>query len=322
MKRALVLTLLAAPALALAQTIPAPGAISFAPDALVGPHECLDPAATLSTTWNLGGATGLPVNVTGFGSFQIYASNKEPPAVTTTGGVRACFTGDDPEEAVFARQIAVDDEPTGNPQTVDLPIRTMIEATRGLSAEDFAARGCDSTALQTFFVCVEYRESSTLVGSAVGSVQFDGRIPLPPTSASAEPADGALIVRWTPAETGVNATEFFISAVRCDAPTIEECPFPPTEPVVSSGEGVGTEFRLRGLQNDVQYAVSVFARSEAETPSATAARALGRPREVDDFWDVYDREGGREEGGCATGRGGALAILAAGALLLRLRRRS
>jgi hypothetical protein len=296
MTRALVLALLAVPALGVAQT-PAPGAMTFSPDALAGTPECDDGARTITTTWNVG------ATVNSLGEYRVYASNKAPPAVTT--GIRRCITGDTPTDSEFAALLGIDVVPTSNPQIVELPIREMI-----VDAANFT---CTETSVQTIHVCVEYFDTGVAepAGSAVGTFQFDPRKPAAPVGVNAEPGEGALHVSWTAGSGGaVDAVRYRVSATG-----------PAADPGPHEDETPSSPHRLGNLQNGLTYSVTVTALSAAGTPGeASSPPASGTPTEVEDFWESYAKDG-REQGGCASGPGGALALLAGSALLLRLRRR-
>jgi hypothetical protein len=300
MKRALVLALLAAPTLGAAQTVvPAlPGQIVFRPDALAGAQECADPARTITTNWNVG------VPVTALGRYQVFAANKAPPAATT--GVRTCLRTDNEQESTFADVVSIDVSPTTSQPTIEIPVRPMIEAANDPDDTDGA---CTNESVQTIHVCVEYYAragDSDPVASAVGSFQFDPRVPAVPTITLVEPGEAALYVAWAEGAGGaVEATRF-----RAIARGPAEDPGPYVQ------ESVENPVRVGGLRNGLTYSVTGVALSEAGTESAESDPPVtASPVEVDDFWEHYSRDG-RETGGCASGPGGLLALFTASALLL------
>ena len=65
--------------------------------------------------------------------------------------------------------------------------------------------------------------------------------------------------------------------------------------------------------------MTVSALSAAGNPSAESNALLGTPIPADDFWDRYSAAGGQEEGGCATGAAGPLALLGLAAAFARRR---
>jgi uncharacterized protein (TIGR03382 family) len=80
--------------------------------------------------------------------------------------------------------------------------------------------------------------------------------------------------------------------------------------------------RFDGLVNTVTYAVTARTFSKAGNPSDPSDAVDGTPQHVNDFWDTYKADGGRDDGGCAGGPAGPLAlVLVAGALALTRRRK-
>jgi uncharacterized protein (TIGR03382 family) len=91
----------------------------------------------------------------------------------------------------------------------------------------------------------------------------------------------------------------------------------------TSSRFTATSARFDGLVNSVTYAVTAKAFSKADNPSLDSAPETGTPQVVLDFWEVYkDEFGGRDNGGCAGGPAGPLAlVLVAGGLALLRRRK-
>jgi uncharacterized protein (TIGR03382 family) len=83
------------------------------------------------------------------------------------------------------------------------------------------------------------------------------------------------------------------------------------------------DVRLGGLVNGVVYQVRVFAFSTADNRSDfdPANAVTGIPQPVDDFFETYRAAGGVEEGGCASGAAGPVAIGAVALLLAMVVRR-
>lgn len=85
-----------------------------------------------------------------------------------------------------------------------------------------------------------------------------------------------------------------------------------TDHVCGEVSGTSTSVRIDGLENDVSYRIVLVAVDPSRNPLALD---LGEhtPRPVTDFWEDYNEQGGRAQGGCsAGGTGGALLALLAG----------
>jgi hypothetical protein len=93
-----------------------------------------------------------------------------------------------------------------------------------------------------------------------------------------------------------------------------------------TASSTAVEGEATGLVNNQLYAVGVAARDELDNPGLMSEIQCGTPQEVDDFYEVYKRAGGRGGGGfCSFGAdpaAGAGLLLAAAALAHFLRRRA
>lgn len=170
---------------------------------------------------------------------------------------------------------------------------------------------CTAGQLQTLFVCAVGVTGSTDVSNALqtASIQLDTQTPAAPTNVQVGPGDSALEVSWDAVS---GATRYKVAAVAIDGSQTKE------SGIISDT----TSFRLGSLQNGKDYSVTVVAYSAGLNPSAASAALTGTPVEVNDFWRLYRKDGGGEQGGCGTPGAGALSILALAALALRRRRRS
>ena len=90
----------------------------------------------------------------------------------------------------------------------------------------------------------------------------------------------------------------------------------------SEFSGASRHGPLQGLSNGTVYEVVIVAIDDEGNISPPSNSLFGEPREVDDFWDLYRKAGGAEDGGCSAAPGPlglAGALLAAGWLLRRRR---
>jgi hypothetical protein len=156
----------------------------------------------------------------------------------------------------------------------------------------------------------------------VGSIALDLATPPIPVPTSADAADSALIVHWTQGSGGTadagtpgSVDNYRITATAHDNPT-------DTHVSDAISPGSSTSGRVGGLTNGVLYDVTVQAFSPGNNPSGQSAVIQGMPVQVNDFWRIYRADGGREQGGCAAGAAGMLALLAVPLALRALRRRS
>lgn len=296
------------PALAAAQTA---GQLTGVTNNLIGTQQCLG-EASLEVRWAM---APLPNNggVSGTGTVRIFASNKARTA--TTDDPRTCVLATDTtnDATIKTHEVTQFDDVAiaSNQQTIEAGDLAAMATALGLDCNT------ETTATPIYMCALAYVNDQTAshLGYANGQFTLNTRKPPPVTDVRVESAENALRVRWTEATTGENATEFRVEAVTAD--TRDGTPGVPHR-VRTNGSPVMVE----GLVNLVEYDVTVVAISAAGTESdpAPAPAAKGTPRPTDDFWDWYERHGGVEQGGCASGAAGVLALVGAAALV-RVRRR-
>jgi hypothetical protein len=173
---------------------------------------------------------------------------------------------------------------------------------------------------QTVRVCVTLKRGTG--GTADGSVPFNTFIlqlapPPDPAGISVGPGDSALIISWAKGTRGTGQAE--TDRVRVTV-TPRDPSADPGGPRVD--ETAASPFRRGGLVNGVLYDVTVQALSIGGNLSATAVAGTGTPALVNDFFEQYREQGGKEEGGCAGGAAGLLSLLGLGAVVRAFRRRS
>jgi hypothetical protein len=161
---------------------------------------------------------------------------------------------------------------------------------------------------------------TTATAAATGSIGLDLEAPPAPNVNEPTPGDSALNVSWSlgsgSVDGGSGAATRFI--VYCDVS-------PATSPIAKkckdvSGQGT-TSTRIDGLTNGTAYDVEVTALTVGGNESAHSTKVTGTPELINDFWRLYKQDGGREQGGCAAGAGGLVALLALVPLAWRWRRR-
>lgn len=178
---------------------------------------------------------------------------------------------------------------------------------------------CSSTQRSLFF-CVFTAGTTAPTTSAIatGSISLDlVNAPAPrPTGLSA--GDGSLTLSWElgsgsadPSQAG-SADRF-----RVYARVAGSSDTPRTQDVTGGGSRNG---KITGLTNGVDYEVWVKAITIGGNESADSDKLTDRPIPINDFWRLYRQDGGREQGGCATGAVGLGALLGLVPLALRRRR--
>ncbi len=303
MRPALVAAVLAAPALAAAQTVPS-GSILFSKgpsgeDLVHGPWidlaECADASATVNLSWS----TALPPGASwpGLVTFQIYASNRPhaPPSCTT-----AANAGD----GTVAGPVGAPMTTTGQTQTlVPLSTATFVQ-TAGLT--------CDVAADFPIYVCVQaFDTSNSIVGYALGMLTLSTSAPAAPADVGWSARPGGLGVAWSAPSGSPVAYDFRVVAEADPPDARDAAAHELTDVVALSSE-------LIGLVPGVQYRVQVYARSRAGNESLPA-ETLGTPAALPtpDFWEGFSSVGC----GCGQGAGGPSALLAVLATLAARRGR-
>lgn len=318
--------LLAAPALAAAAAAPTPnlGQITFADvprsaeDGFINAEECSSPSTRIKLSWRVQPDTGR--SVAEVRSYQLYATNKTDENATT--GPCPIENGDKDDTSLKAG-------PVGTAIELDLrdPMIDVEFATSAIAAS--AGKGtCSTTANEAIGICIQARDASgTDIGTARGQLTLSLSKPAAPTGVSAQPGENALNVSWDRVDGASSgaaaAVDYQVDAVVV-ATTAEA-----TDPVLqhSSGRVAPTgdrpSVRLGGLVNGVLYEVRVFAFSTADNPSDfdPANAVTASPVPVNDFFETYRAAGGVEQGGCASGAAGPVAIGAVAFLLALVVRR-
>lgn len=288
--------LLLAPSLALAQTA---GQVTLTvtdrttfDKTQVNRAECGSTATSLSIQFLPSMASGATF-AAGSDWYRIFASTS------------ACV-GTQPSSGLLAEQLA-----SGNAsvQTVNAS-GDALRAALGFS--------CTQAGDSTYYLCVYLTDNAkaTVKGTAASAaLTFQMAVP-PAPAVSGQPANGAVNVTVTPGTTTATATAtagitYQAQASATGQPTVT-APSPPTS---------STSFRLDNLANNVDYTVVAWAFSSAGNQSGPSVPpALVRPLPFVSFWEAYQADGGREQGGCGGGAG-PLSALALLPLALRRRRR-
>jgi hypothetical protein len=296
-RRLALLVCLLAPSLAAAQiTITE----SNDTDKIINQAECQGGADGLSFQWTFPGFT----TGTSGASYTLSVSDTEncPAPSTTTGQI-------------------VNTKPVGSVAAASASGVFPATGTTGVSGLlTLAGMNCNSTN-QLLFFCVTL--SGAAAGTQVtGSIQLDLLKPAPPTATTADPGDSRLLVHWTQGTTGVDGgtpgspDSYVITAIADNDATDKHV----TGRL--SGGTATTSGTIEHLKNDVLYNITVEALSPGGNPSGPSNTIQGTPVAVNDFWRVYRNDGGREQGGCAAGAAGMLALLAVPLALRAWRRRS
>ena len=90
----------------------------------------------------------------------------------------------------------------------------------------------------------------------------------------------------------------------------------------------GDTLTARGAVNNTNYAVAVAGVDDLGNPGVLSPISCAEPKPVDDFFTIYNRDGGLGGciGGCVVARGSeesaTLSVLGLGVAMLALRRRS
>ena len=295
-RRAILALLLAAPPLALGQTITVTE--SNDTDRIVNVAECSGAVTDqLTFTWTIS-------NFTATGTFDLLASDQAScPLPTTTSGTTA--------HTVTLQ--------AGIPATTGSGSSTsnVVTVSSLLSQLQIA---CPGPATVVYF-CVDYNSGFSTPNAATGNLTLDLQSPPAPNALDPTPGDSALNVSWTQgsgsADAGTSGAANGYN-VYCDV-------HPATSPIskrCASVTGGGTlSTRIGGLTNGTQYDVEVTATTQGANESGRSNLVTGTPEEVNDFWRQYRSAGGREAGGCATGAAGLVAVLALVPLAMRRRGR-
>jgi uncharacterized protein (TIGR03382 family) len=304
MRRVLVMAILSAPAVAAAAVSAGPNQVveidnfsAVTGFSYVNAAQCADSQANplVQLEWQI------PAFTTG-GTYKVVASNTAPSASTTPPNT--CPDTDDvPTQGVRAGSV--------DSTSATLPVQQLaVAGSLIVSRSGSVCTGADEN--KEVFVCVHWDSpTQNKAGVATGRFRIQTAAPSPPTGVSASPADGRLIVRWTASTGSTLADRYFARATPVGGGTSAD-----------SATTNGTTVDIGGLTNNTTYDVVVFAVSIGGNASAASAAAQGTPLPSDNFWEFYrNQSGANEQGGCASGGAGALALLFVAAGLVLSRRR-
>lgn len=296
MRRLLPLLLAAGPLLARAQTPTAQGSVAFAPDSTVNRAECSTSSATMNLEWWV----KPDATFTTGGVFRVYAASADFGTASPY-----CYTST--TSSVTVKQLVASDI-SASAQLMTTPVSVSTADLASVTAQVGCASGS-----YTVYVCVQWLDStSTVKGYAKGTVTLTLDGPDKPSVTDVQAGDQALHVTLAAASTGIAVAEYRAKAVS----TVDGS-------VHFSSWGASNAVRVDGLVNGTPYVVTGFTRSaiQNESPESDAFPTNVAPRHVQDAFEHYRAEGGRDSGGCDTGGAGLLALLGA-ASLLTLRRRA
>lgn len=270
----------------------------------VNAAQCVGNASTspLDLEWNIVTASG--VTFTGGGLYRVFASTAQPTQATGTNGIY-CAESSSPTATppVTAGQVGY------------VAASTVVQdlAISGSGVVAAVGKTCDpSQEGQQIWICAHWYDStSTKNGYASGKFVLQLAAPASPTGVTVSAGDSKLYVSWAASSGGTVTADHYIAYATPAGGT----PIP-------SDRTTSTNATITGLTNGTPYDVTVIAYSVGGNPSAASSPAVsGTPQPSADFWDVYKASGGVERGGCASGPGGALSIVAAAALLALRRRK-
>jgi Synergist-CTERM protein sorting domain-containing protein len=293
-RSALFAVLLLAPSFAVAQATPGAGAITVTesadPSEVNPPYiniaECNGTTAdTLTYYWNpsLPGA-----------SYDIWIAD-QPTSTSST-----CPPTSSSTVTVQSRKIDTVQSGTTN-KTDDQTVQTRLSQ---LSVS------CTGN-VTTVYLCMNVGGQTDQI-AATGSLKLDLGVPSTPTSVNVVPGDTVLHVSWAAGSGGTGTTTGY------------RVFWGPHNGELSSSHdltGSGTtSYDIGGLANNTDYDVQVSALSVGKNESDRSEIVPGTPIPVLDFWRLYKSDGGQEQGGCAGGAAGLVALLALLPLALRRRR--
>jgi len=299
---ALLAALLASPSLVLAQTLTITESGNDQDDK-INIAECTGAkAAGLSFTFTVTTTATSP-------KFTLVASDKANcPTPDTTNGAH-----ETPLSSTITATVSGGTATGIFPSSGTTPVPSIMGGGIQLGA-------CNSALAAVNFCVFEngVARTSTTTPAAAAPLTLDLLTPATPTLNDVSPGDSSLHVSWAAGTTGgidagtIGASTSY-KVIATDTTTGKEHT---TDPISSATGGV-----IGGLTNGVTYDVQVVALSTANNESARSNTIQGTPVEVLDFWRNYKQDSGREQGGCASGAAGLVALLALAPLALRARRR-
>jgi len=241
----------------------AAGVVLVSPTAF-GPNDCTSTTNSVRLSWTSSGtfATG--------DTYSIYVSTTEScPATGTPAGV-----------LIASGVIA-----TSASQT--------YPTTETLTRKDFITKaGITTCGAATIHVCVQHWPSTGTGGTAKGTAKGTADLVVSPASVpvnvSVAPGDAALYVSWA------DGTDSAILAVSYNVTAASTAS---ADTYTASFTGKINQ-RITGLTNGVTYNVTVTSVSAGGLESMPSLTVVtGTPAPGAGFWDLYDANGAREQGG-------------------------
>lgn len=296
-RRAALACCLLLPALASAQTTSSAFTITETNDSdqKVNIAECQGaPADGLIFHWTV-------PNFTVSGTFALIASDQS-----------ACPTGSSStaHNVTIADGISATTASGSYPQSGNVNVPTLLSQLQ---------INCNGAATAVYF-CVNYAPGTgaAVANAVTGSLALDLAVPPVAVISTVTPGDSALNVTWT--ISGGSATDGGTvgQASSYEITATSQLDGGDKHTITVTG---GNSARIGGLTNGTPYDVTMVAISPGGNRSADSAPVAGTPQQMEDFWRLYRDSNGREQGGCATGAAGALALILVVPLALRRRRR-
>jgi hypothetical protein len=292
-RSALLAVLLLPPSLAAAQATPGAGGITVV--------ESADPTEVNPPYVNIAECDGTTEDTLTYyfspsvsgASYDLWIAD-QPSSTSST-----CPPTSSSSVTVHSRQIATVQAGTTN-KADDQTVQTRLSQI-GVS--------CTGT-VTTVYLCMNAAGQTNQI-AATGSLKLDLGKPSAPTSVSVVPGDTVLHASWAAGSGGTGTTTGYRVFWGPSGGSLSS-----SHDLTGSGT---TTYDIGGLTNNTSYDVQVSALSAGKNESDRSAIASGTPIPVLDFWRLYQSEGGHEEGGCAGGAAGLLAVLALVPLAFRRR---
>lgn len=251
------------------------------------------------------------------GTFTLFATNTQP-AVATGGTVTLCAEqGSSPSGAP---QVFAGSPPPGS-VAADAAVKDI--SVSGSDAVKLAGKTCSSPELDDVWICAHWTNGQQQkdVASAIGHFRLQFAAPGNVGNVNVGTGDSKLRVSWDASTGGGTNADHYIAAayLRGQSPATQQHPVADTP--VATQNVTGTSATITGLANGTDYDVFVTPFSIGGNPGTPSGPVPGTPNPSADFWTVYKDRGGVEQGGCASGSGGVLALAAIGALAALRRRK-
>jgi hypothetical protein len=297
---ALLAVLLAPPSLGLAQTTAFTVNESNDQDSFINIAECSNAVSdTLTFNFTVPFTTTPPANST----FTLVASDKSGCPTDSASGAH---------NTTISAQIPPTIGTSSASGVFPFSGAAAVQVNNLLNQVGIPSPACSASNTNVFF-CVTL--SGVTGATTTGNIGVDLQKPPPPVLQSVSPGDGALNVSWTAGAGGIDGGTGTAASYKIVA--TDPAGNAHTSDPISDPKGG----RITGLTNNVTYTVVVLARSQGNNQSDASNSLTGTPVDVLDFWRSYKQDGGREQGGCATGAASLVALLALAPLALRVRRR-